>query len=190
SSNPKPRNPSLPEFRFPVPFCHSRKNPKPRNPSLPEFGIPLPVCHSRLLFRSPIKQVALKIQSAEMEPEQFENGNAAAPAPGNPNNPPEPLDDVPQLPLGASRSLKSDVWPHFTRVMVSGILKAKCNYCKKVLAAKSTNVSASELKALEGVFSAMAMDDTTVEDNTVGDGVQSELNGEEDDAAAVINLLD
>ncbi|CAL1407077.1 unnamed protein product [Linum trigynum] len=121
-----------------------------------------------------------------MEPEHIEN--APAPPPGNPPNVEE--DVLPQLPLGASRSLKSDVWPHFTRMMVNGILKAKCNYCKKVLAGKSSNVSASELKALEGVFSAMAMDDASVEGCIDGDGRESKHKGDEDEVAAVISLLE
>ncbi|CAI0425212.1 unnamed protein product [Linum tenue] len=50
--------------------------------------------------------------------------------------------------------------------------------------------SAAEFKALEGVFSTMAMDDATVEESTYGAGMQKELEGDEDEVAAVINLLD
>ncbi|CAL1383148.1 unnamed protein product [Linum trigynum] len=75
-----------------------------------------------------------------MEPEQVENApiqNNNGDQPGNPENLPE--DDIPQPPLSASRCLKSDVRPHSTRLIDNGVLKAKCNYCKKVLAGKSSN---------------------------------------------------
>ncbi|CAL1387555.1 unnamed protein product [Linum trigynum] len=124
-----------------------------------------------------------------MEPQHVENAPAndvVAPPPGNTNNVEE--DVLPQHPLGASRRLKSDVWPHFTRMMVSRVLKAKCNYCKKVLDGKSSNVSASEVKALEGMFSAMAMDDVTIEESTDGAEVPSQMGGDEDDH--VVNLVD
>ncbi|CAN0880599.1 Putative AC transposase [Linum grandiflorum] len=68
--------------------------------------------------------------------------NAAPPVPspvgGAVNNENQPQDAV-VLPLGATRKLTSDVWPHFTRLFVNGVLKVKCNYCKKVLAGRSTN---------------------------------------------------
>ncbi|CAN0919415.1 hypothetical protein LINGRAHAP2_LOCUS31441 [Linum grandiflorum] len=41
--------------------------------------------------------------------------------------------------------------------------------------------AAAELKALDGVFSTMAIDDATVEESTNGDGIQLELKGDEDD---------
>ncbi|CAN0846178.1 hypothetical protein LINGRAHAP2_LOCUS4336 [Linum grandiflorum] len=50
--------------------------------------------------------------------------------------------------------------------------------------------AAAELKALDGVFSAMAMDDATVEESTDGDGIQSELKGDEDDVAVVMDIID
>ncbi|CAN0880195.1 Putative AC transposase, partial [Linum grandiflorum] len=53
-----------------------------------------------------------------------------------------------------------------------------------------SRVTAAELKALDGVFSAMAMDDATVEESTDGDGIQSELKGDEDDVAAVMDIID
>ncbi|CAL1410985.1 unnamed protein product [Linum trigynum] len=58
-----------------------------------------------------------------------------------------------------------------------------------------SKVSASELKALEGVSSTMAMDDASVEECTDvfvtdGTGSQSMHNGDEDDVAGVINMLD
>ncbi|CAN0917467.1 Putative AC transposase [Linum grandiflorum] len=69
--------------------------------------------------------------------------NAAPPVPppvgGAVNNENQPQDAVVVLPLGATRKLTSDVWPHFTRLFVNEVLKAKCNYCKKVLAGRSTN---------------------------------------------------
>ncbi|CAN0908227.1 hypothetical protein LINGRAHAP2_LOCUS25180 [Linum grandiflorum] len=130
-----------------------------------------------------------------MEPEPIENApvqnnNEEQPLspPGNPEN--QPQDAIAQPPLAASSNLTSDVWPHFTRLYLNGILKAKCIYCKKVLAGKSTNVTAAELKTLDGVFSAMAMDDATVEESTDGDGIQSELKGDEDDVAAVMDIID
>ncbi|CAN0908225.1 Zinc finger BED domain-containing protein RICESLEEPER 1 [Linum grandiflorum] len=79
-----------------------------------------------------------------MEPEPIENApvqnnNEEQPLspPGNPEN--QPQDAIAQPPLAASSNLTSDVWPHFTRLYLNGILKAKCIYCKKVLAGKSTN---------------------------------------------------
>ncbi|CAN0859892.1 hypothetical protein LINGRAHAP2_LOCUS7785 [Linum grandiflorum] len=45
-------------------------------------------------------------------------------------------------------------------------------------------------KALDGVFSTIAMDDVTVEESTNGDGIQSELKGDEDDIAAVTSIID
>ncbi|CAN1246750.1 hypothetical protein LINGRAPRIM_LOCUS3252 [Linum grandiflorum] len=51
-------------------------------------------------------------------------------------------------------------------------------------------VTDAELKAMDGVFSAMAMDDATVEESTNGDGIQSELKGDEDDVAAVMDIID
>ncbi|CAN1246751.1 hypothetical protein LINGRAPRIM_LOCUS3252 [Linum grandiflorum] len=130
-----------------------------------------------------------------MEPEPIENApvqnnneEQPLPPPSNPEN--QPQNAIAQPPLGASRNLTSDVWPHFTRLYLNGILKAKCIYYKKVLAGKSTNVTDAELKAMDGVFSAMAMDDATVEESTNGDGIQSELKGDEDDVAAVMDIID
>ncbi|CAN0925138.1 Zinc finger BED domain-containing protein RICESLEEPER 1, partial [Linum grandiflorum] len=61
----------------------------------------------------------------------------------NPSNPDssetEPEDAVAIPPVGATRKLKSDLWPHYTRMLVNGILKAKCIYCKKIYTAVSTN---------------------------------------------------
>ncbi|CAN0856236.1 Zinc finger BED domain-containing protein RICESLEEPER 1 [Linum grandiflorum] len=65
---------------------------------------------------------------------------ANQPTPPNPNSSEnEPEDEVEIPPIGATRKLKSDVWPHYTRMLVNGILKAKCIYCKKVYQAVSTN---------------------------------------------------
>ncbi|CAN0827118.1 hypothetical protein LINGRAPRIM_LOCUS2480 [Linum grandiflorum] len=36
----------------------------------------------------------------------------------------------------------------------------------------------------------MAMDDATVEESTDGDGIQSELKGDEDDVATVMGIID
>ncbi|CAN1246756.1 Putative AC transposase [Linum grandiflorum] len=79
-----------------------------------------------------------------MEPEPIENApvqnnneEQPLPPPSNPEN--QPQNAIAQPPLGASRNLTSDVWPHFTRLYLNGILKAKCIYYKKVLAGKSTN---------------------------------------------------
>ena len=80
----------------------------------------------------------------QMTPEQLsnipvENNNGPPPllSLANPEN--QHANNVVDPPLGSTRPLKSDVWPHFTRMFIHGILKAKCNYCKKVLAGKSTN---------------------------------------------------
>ncbi|CAL1405835.1 unnamed protein product [Linum trigynum] len=35
--------------------------------------------------------------------------------------------------------LKSPVWGHYTKVRVSGVIKAKCNYYKKLLGGESNN---------------------------------------------------
>ncbi|CAL1356356.1 unnamed protein product [Linum trigynum] len=42
--------------------------------------------------------------------------------------------------------LKSVVWQHFTKVRVKGVIKAKCNYCKKLLGCESGN-GTSHLKS-------------------------------------------
>ncbi|CAN0846818.1 hypothetical protein LINGRAHAP2_LOCUS4638 [Linum grandiflorum] len=65
------------------------------------------------------------------------NREQPLPAPSNHEN--QRQDVVAEPPLGASRCLTSDVWSHFTRLYVHGVLKAKCNYCKTVLGGKSTN---------------------------------------------------
>ncbi|CAN0903363.1 Putative AC transposase [Linum grandiflorum] len=69
--------------------------------------------------------------------------NAAPPVPppvgGAVNNENQPQDNVVILPLGVTRKLTYDVWRHFTRLFVNRVLNAKCNYCKKVLAGRSTN---------------------------------------------------
>ncbi|CAN0881164.1 Putative AC transposase [Linum grandiflorum] len=68
---------------------------------------------------------------------------ANQPNPPNPPNPNssenEPEDKVAIRHIRATRKLKSDVWPHYTRMLVNGILKAKSIYCKKVYQAVSTN---------------------------------------------------
>ncbi|CAN0826270.1 hypothetical protein LINGRAHAP2_LOCUS640 [Linum grandiflorum] len=73
----------------------------------------------------------------ENVPVQNNNEEQPLPPPGNPEN--QPQDAISQPPLGASRNLTSDIWPHFTRLYLNEILKAKCIYCMKVLVGKSTN---------------------------------------------------
>ena len=70
-------------------------------------------------------------------PVQNNNGPPPLPSLANPKNQPE--NDVADPPFDSTRPLKLDVWPHSTRLFIHGILKAKCNYCKKVLGGKSTN---------------------------------------------------
>ncbi|CAN1763530.1 Putative AC transposase [Linum perenne] len=45
--------------------------------------------------------------------------------------------ETPTPPTGRRRT--SNVWPHFERVYVHGELKAKCNYCRKLLVGHSNN---------------------------------------------------
>ncbi|CAI0391487.1 unnamed protein product, partial [Linum tenue] len=63
---------------------------------------------------------------------QAQNQQAAA-TNAEPQNPiPTPAgDDEEVLELG---NLKSDVWKHFTKIKKGELIKAKCNYCKKLLA--------------------------------------------------------
>ncbi|CAL1360200.1 unnamed protein product [Linum trigynum] len=35
--------------------------------------------------------------------------------------------------------LTSDVWPHFTRVRITGVMKEKCMYCRKALGGEKSN---------------------------------------------------
>ncbi|CAN0918839.1 Putative AC transposase [Linum grandiflorum] len=53
-----------------------------------------------------------------------------------------------------------------------------------------SRLTAAELKVLDGVFSAMAMDDATVEESTDGDGIQSELKGDKDDVSTIMDIID
>ncbi|GKB42927.1 zinc finger BED domain-containing protein RICESLEEPER 2-like protein [Tanacetum coccineum] len=39
--------------------------------------------------------------------------------------------------IGNKRKLTSDVWPHFDRKIINGVLKAECKYCHKKLAGSS-----------------------------------------------------
>ncbi|CAI0557865.1 unnamed protein product [Linum tenue] len=68
---------------------------------------------------------------------QAQNQQVAA-TNAEPQNPiPTPAgDDEEVLELG---NLKSDVWKHFTKIKKGELIKAKCNYCKKLLAGESNN---------------------------------------------------
>ncbi|CAI0430600.1 unnamed protein product [Linum tenue] len=48
--------------------------------------------------------------------------------------------------------LKSVVWLHYSKVLINGIVKAKCNYCKKQLAGESNNGTTHLKKTPKSVF--------------------------------------
>ncbi|CAN0915914.1 hypothetical protein LINGRAHAP2_LOCUS29398, partial [Linum grandiflorum] len=53
--------------------------------------------------------------------------------PSNSDSSESELEDVVEIPpVGATGKLKSDVSPHYTRMLVNSILKAKCMYCNKI----------------------------------------------------------
>ncbi|CAI0421692.1 unnamed protein product, partial [Linum tenue] len=67
-----------------------------------------------------------------------ENGVQVQPQPEQPVQPqPEQPGNVEEL--EAQRKLTSDVWPHFNRVRVNGVMKARCKYCRKSLGEETSN---------------------------------------------------
>ncbi|CAN1272876.1 hypothetical protein LINPERPRIM_LOCUS14759, partial [Linum perenne] len=56
----------------------------------------------------------------------------------NPENQPQPAAIVGEHDVDQSR-LTSDVWVHFNRKKVNGVMKARCKYCLKLLSGDSNS---------------------------------------------------
>ncbi|CAN0839293.1 Zinc finger BED domain-containing protein DAYSLEEPER [Linum grandiflorum] len=80
-----------------------------------------------------VNVVAAADQQPVPQPQQADVQLAANQHPENAQQ----AENVEVVPLGNRR--KSEVWDHFDRIKVHGILKAKCHYCRKLLGGHSTS---------------------------------------------------
>ncbi|CAN1817859.1 Zinc finger BED domain-containing protein RICESLEEPER 2 [Linum perenne] len=72
------------------------------------------------------------------QPPPAHNQPPLQPEPVNPENQPQPAAIVGEHDVDQSR-LTSDVWVHFSRKRVNGVLKARCKYCLKLLSGDSNS---------------------------------------------------
>ncbi|CAN1753146.1 Zinc finger BED domain-containing protein DAYSLEEPER [Linum perenne] len=108
----------------------------------------LGILKPELVTKLPIKTCELPIKTcelptAERRMEGINNDHAAAVNQSQPppaHNQPSPLLKTNHnLLLLLGNMLTSDVWVHFSRKMVNGVLKARCKYCLKLLSGDSNS---------------------------------------------------